>query len=109
MVIVRQIPNHKIVGSSHAEATWLNKYHPAWATGDNNGASVHSAANEYPAIDRDGNCTWVTHGALECVRGVYTPQGVEQVTDVTGLPGVIPKYLETHFNTIYHYFDYDNI
>ena len=30
---------------------------PAWATDDDNGASVHSAANEYLAIDRDGNCT----------------------------------------------------
>ncbi len=30
---------------------------PAWATGGDNGASVHSAVNEYLAIDRDGNCT----------------------------------------------------
>ncbi len=36
---------------------WLIKHHPAWATGDDNGASVHSAVNEYLAIDRDGNCT----------------------------------------------------
>ncbi len=31
--------------------------HPAWATGGDNGASVHSAVNEYLAIGRDGNCT----------------------------------------------------
>ncbi len=28
-----------------------------WATGDDNGASVHSAGNEYLAIDGDGNYT----------------------------------------------------
>ncbi len=28
-----------------------------WAMGGDNGASVHSAVNEYLAIDRDGNCT----------------------------------------------------
>ena len=55
--VARRIPNHKIVGSSPTEATWLIKNHPAWATGDDNGASVHSAVNEYLAIDRDGNCT----------------------------------------------------
>ncbi len=53
----RRIPNHKIVDSSLAEATRLIKNHPAWTTGDNNGASVHSAVNQYLAIDRDGNCT----------------------------------------------------
>ncbi len=59
--------------------------------GDDNGASVHSAINEYLAIDRDGNCTWITHGALKRVsRCIFpTPQGVGQVMDVTGLPGVI--------------------
>ena len=30
---------------------------PVWAAGDDNGASVHSAVNEYLAIERDGNCT----------------------------------------------------
>ncbi len=49
--------SHKIVGSSPAKTSWLNKKRPAWATGDDNGASVHSAVNEYLAIDRDGNCT----------------------------------------------------
>ena len=52
-----QTPNHKIVGSSPTKASRLIKNHPAWATGDDNGASVHSAVNEYLAIDRDGNCT----------------------------------------------------
>ncbi len=50
-------PNHKIVGSSPAKASWLTKNCPAWATGDDNGSSVHSAINEYLTIDRDGNCT----------------------------------------------------
>ncbi len=50
-------PNHKIVSSSPAKASWLIKNHPAWATGGDNGASVHSAVNEYLAIDKDGNCT----------------------------------------------------
>ncbi len=53
--LARRTPNHKIVGLSPAEATLLNKNRPTWATGDNNGASVHSAVNEYLAIDRDGN------------------------------------------------------
>ncbi len=35
----------------------LIKNRPAWATGDDNGASAHSAVNEYLTIDRDGNCT----------------------------------------------------
>ncbi len=49
--------NHKFVGSSPAKTGWLIKNRPAWATGDDNGASVHSAVNEYLAIDRDGTCT----------------------------------------------------
>ncbi len=31
------------------------KYRPAWATGDDNGASIHSPVNEYLALDTDGN------------------------------------------------------
>ena len=54
--LARQTPNHKIVGSSPAETTWLIKNHPTWAMGDDNGASVHLAVNEYLVIDRDGNC-----------------------------------------------------
>ncbi len=50
-------PNHKIVGSSPAKSQLAHQNCPAWATGGDNGASVHSAANEYLAIDRDGNCT----------------------------------------------------
>ncbi len=48
---------HKIVASNPAVATWLIKNHPVWVTGDDNGASVHSALNEYLMIDRDANCT----------------------------------------------------
>ncbi len=55
--LARRTPNHKIVGSSPAKASQLIKNRPAWATGGDNGASVHSAVNEYLAIDRDGNCT----------------------------------------------------
>ncbi len=55
--LARPTPNHKIVGSSHAKTSWLIKNRPAWATGGDNGDSVHSAVNEYLAIDRDGNCT----------------------------------------------------
>ncbi len=55
--LVRWTPNHNIVGSSPAKASRLIKNHPAWATGGDNGASVHSAVNEYLAIDRDRNCT----------------------------------------------------
>ena len=40
-------PNHKIVGSSPAKASWLIINCPAWATGDNNGVSVHLVVNEY--------------------------------------------------------------
>ena len=51
--------NHEIMGSS-----------PAWDTGDDNGASVHSPVNKYLAIDScTGSCT---HGALKSIRGVLT-------------------------------------
>ena len=54
--LARRAPNHKIVGSNPAKVSRL-KNRPAWATGDDNGASVHSAVYEYLAIDGDGNCT----------------------------------------------------
>ena len=44
--LMRRTPNHKIMASSPAKASRLIKNHPAWATGDDNGASVHSAVNE---------------------------------------------------------------
>ncbi len=50
--LARRTPNHKIVGSGPTKATWLIKNRPAWATGDDNGALVRSAVNEYLAIDR---------------------------------------------------------
>ena len=55
--LVNRTPNYKIVGLSPTEATWLIKNRPAWVMGDDNGASVHSALNEYLTIDRDDNCT----------------------------------------------------
>ena len=55
--LARRTPNHKIVGSNPAKTSWLIENRPAWATGDDNGASVHGAVNEYLAIDRNGNCT----------------------------------------------------
>ncbi len=58
--LAHQTPDHnmnKIVGSNPADATWLIKTRSAWATGDDNGALVHSVINEYLAIDRDDNCT----------------------------------------------------
>ncbi len=48
-------PNRKIMGLCPSEVTWLIKNCPTWAMGDDNGASVHSAVNEYLAIGRDGN------------------------------------------------------
>ena len=36
----RRTPNHNILGSSPAKASWLIKKRPAWATGDDNGTSV---------------------------------------------------------------------
>ncbi len=64
-----------------------------WAAGSDNGASVHSAVNEYLSIDRDGlnvpTCRF-THGALKRVSGCILPGELhEQVTDVTALPGVV--------------------
>ncbi len=38
--LARRTPNHKIVGLSYAKAVWLIKNRPAWAMGDNYGASV---------------------------------------------------------------------
>ncbi len=55
--LARRTPHHKIVGSSPAISSRLIKNRPVWPTGDDNGASVHAAVNEYMAIDRDGNCT----------------------------------------------------
>ncbi len=55
--LARQTPNHKIVGSSPAKSQLAHQNRPAWATGGDNGTSVHSAINEYLAIDRDDNCT----------------------------------------------------
>ncbi len=79
----RLTPNHKIVGSSPVQASWLTKKHPTWATGDDNGASVHSAT------DRDVlDYPW-HHEACKQVYTVHTPREVE-VINVTGLPWVIP-------------------
>ncbi len=50
---------------------------------------------------------------LEAGNRVYTPQGVEQVTDITGLPGIICKALWASFSkkkryirTAYYYYYY---
>ncbi len=40
-----------------------------WAMGDNNCVLVHSAVNEYLKIDRYGNYTWNSRGALKRVSG----------------------------------------
>ncbi len=84
MVIARLTPNHcdKIVGSSPAKTSWLIKNRPAWATGDDKGASVHSAVNEYMRWQLYLDYPW----RLEACKWVYIPQGVEQVMDITGLP-----------------------
>ncbi len=55
--LARRTPNHKIVSSIPPNPVGSSKNRPAWAKGGDNGASVHSAVNEYLAIDRDGNCT----------------------------------------------------
>ncbi len=52
--LARRTPNHKIVGLSPAKTSRLTQKRPAWATGDDNGASVHSAVIEYLPIDRHG-------------------------------------------------------
>ena len=86
--LAHRTPNNTTMGSSPTKTSWLIKKHPVWATGDDNGASVHSAINENLAIDRTGNYLdypW----CLEACKRVYTPQRVEQVMDVTGLPRVI--------------------
>ena len=64
-------PNRKIVGSSPAKSQSSHQYHPVWAAGGDNGASVHSAINEYLVID--GNCTQITRGALKRVSGCILP------------------------------------
>ena len=55
--LARRTPNHKIMGSSPAKSQSAHQNLPVWAASGDNGASVHSAINEYLAIDRDGNCT----------------------------------------------------
>ena len=42
----RRTTSHKIVGSTPAQSSWLIKNLPAWATGDDNGALVHSTVND---------------------------------------------------------------
>ncbi len=44
-------------GFESRQSQSANQNRPAWAMGGDNGASVHSAVNEYLAIDRNGNCT----------------------------------------------------
>ncbi len=39
--LARRTPNQKLLGSSPAKTSWLIRNHPTWATGDDNGASVH--------------------------------------------------------------------
>ncbi len=73
--LARRASNPKIMGSSSIKASRLIKNNPAWATGDNDGASVHSAVNEYLAIDRDGNCTLDYLWSLEACKRMYTPHG----------------------------------
>ncbi len=52
--LARRTPNHKIVGSRQRPCSkQAHQNCPAWATGGDNGASVHSAVNEYLGIDRD--------------------------------------------------------
>ena len=46
-----------------------------------NSHARHSAVNEYLAIDRDDNYTYITRGALKRVSRVCTLQVVDQVTD----------------------------
>ncbi len=66
---------HKIMGSSPAQTSWLIKKRPTQATSDDNGASgVHSAINEYLAIDRDGSCILITRGAFKPVSGCILPR-----------------------------------
>ncbi len=55
--LARRTPNHKIVGFESRRSHLADQNHPMCAAGGDNGASVHSAVNEYLAIDRDGNCT----------------------------------------------------
>ncbi len=55
--LARRTSNHKNVGLSPARSQSALQNRSVWATGGDNGASVHSAVNEYLAIDRDGNCT----------------------------------------------------
>ncbi len=72
--LARWTPNHKIVGSSSAKSQSAHQNRLVWATGGDNGASVHPAVNEYLATDRDGNCTHITRGALKRVSGcIYSP------------------------------------
>ena len=40
---------------------------------------------------------------LEACKRLYTPQGVEQVTDITGVPGIICKALWASFGKKKHY------
>ncbi len=88
MVSALDYPNHKIVGLSPAEATaqqnpsrvgygwrqWcLGSLSRKWVPGDRQRWQLYLY---YP---------W----RLDACKPVYAPQGVEQVTDVTGLSGVI--------------------
>ncbi len=82
-------------GFESRQSLWLIKNRPTWATGNDNGASVHSAVNngKWVPSDHGDRQRWQLYlgypWRLEACKWVYAPQGVEQVTDVTGLLGVI--------------------
>ncbi len=73
------------------------KKRPAWGTGDENGASIHSAVNEYLVIDRNGNYIWITCGVevdVMCVvfcRSLY-PGTLTEVHNILRARRSYPTY-----------------
>ncbi len=75
--LARWTPNHKIVGSSPAKSQSAHQNRPVWATGGDNGASVHSAVKWVPGYRQRWQLYLGYPWRLEACEQVYTPQGVE--------------------------------
>ncbi len=54
--LARRTPNHKIAGSNPAKSQSAHQNRPAWATLGDNGASFHSAINEYLGSGAGDGC-----------------------------------------------------
>ncbi len=87
--LARRPPNHKIVGSSPAKTSWLIKKPSRVGYGWRQWCLGSLSRKWVPGYRQRWQLYLDYPWRLEACKRVYTPQGVEQVMDVTGLPGII--------------------